>query len=149
MKHFGHVLALSKGAAAFRAEMSLRRAIHGRFYMNTSFYETQEEVVLAAVHSTELVRGDEQQLLQRFEPLVREKSIELDLRNIDRIDAAGISTLIALYIKARNAGHAFSVCNASPRVSGILKLVGLESILMSHNTVQASHSECRFERSAA
>lgn len=117
--------------------------------MNTSLCESQEIRILARTHSTELVRGDEKELLERVAPLVHQQSVQLDLGNIDRIDAAGISALVALYTRANRAGHAFSVCNASARVIEILKLVGLEPILVSHNAIRTSHDEPCLERSAA
>jgi anti-anti-sigma regulatory factor len=117
--------------------------------MNSSLCERNEAVVIAPANLTELVRGDEQELLDRVGPMVREHSIELDLGKIDRIDAAGISALISLYTRAHNAGHAFSVRNVPGRVAEILKLVGLEAILVSHNAVPAPHAEPRYERSAA
>lgn len=79
----------------------------------------------------ELVRGQEQRLLKALEPVVREHSVTLDMRQIERIDAAGISSLISLYGAAHAAGHNFAIINASPRVAEILQIVGLDRILTS------------------
>jgi len=98
---------------------------------------------------TELVRGNEQFLLEHLTPLVRRQSVTLDLQSVQRIDAAGVAALISLYSKAREAGHLFSVSNASPRVVEILALVGLDGILLSQNAVQSSQSGSRMELSAA
>jgi anti-anti-sigma factor len=117
--------------------------------MNPALCPPFETLVVAPAEMTELVRGDEQRLIQRVAPLLRDKSITLDLRNIDRIDAAGIAALISLYSTARNQGNNFTVCNVSPRVEEILSLVGLAPILVSHNAVLASQCEARFERPAA
>jgi anti-anti-sigma factor len=87
---------------------------------------------------TELVRGNEQHLLELIRPLVRQQSVMLDLVSIERIDAAGIAALVSLYTTARDAGHGFTVCNASSRVARILSLFGLDRILISHNAVIAS-----------
>ena len=95
--------------------------------MNTTFFETNETLVVQPGEMTELVRGDEQGLIRRVAPLLREKNIALDLQHIDRIDAAGIAALISLYSTARNSGHKFSVCNVSARVAEILALVGLDA----------------------
>jgi anti-anti-sigma factor len=97
----------------------------------------------------ELVRGCEQCLLERITPLVRQQSVSLDLERVQRIDAAGIAALISLYRSAVESGHRFSISNASPRVAGILALVGLDRILMSQNAVRISHSEHRLEQTAA
>jgi anti-anti-sigma factor len=117
--------------------------------MSTTYYESKEAMVVARAEMTELVRGDEQRLVQRVAPLLREKDVALDLHKVDRIDAAGISALISLYSSARSAGHEFSVCNVSERVGEILSLVGLEPILVSHNAVHGSHCGPCYERSAA
>jgi len=89
---------------------------------------------------TELVRGNEQILLAQLAPLVRRQNLTLDLYMVERIDAAGIAALIALYAGAHEAGYRFTVANPSPHVAEILALVGLERILISHNAVINSHS---------
>jgi anti-anti-sigma factor len=98
---------------------------------------------------TEFVRGHEQALLEQMGPLVCRQSIALDLTPVERIDAAGIAVLVTLYANACQAGHTFTVSNASPRVMRILALVGLDRILVSQNAVQSSQSGPRLERSAA
>ena len=117
--------------------------------MNTALCLQKEALVPAPSEMTELVRGDEQQFIERVAPRLREESLTLDLGKIDRIDAAGVAALISLYSTARNHGHKFTVSNVSPRVAEILELVGLDDILVSHNAVLGSHCEARFERSAA
>jgi anti-anti-sigma factor len=97
----------------------------------------------------ELVRGQEQDLIERLTPLVRRQSVTLDLSNVDRIDAAGISALILLYGAAQNAGNEFAVVNASSRVREILSIVGLDRILMSHSAVHPAHADCCFAQPAA
>jgi len=98
---------------------------------------------------TELVRGSERQLLERLVPMVRSQCITLDLGHVQRIDAAGIAALISLYCAACQSGHTFSIVNASPRVTEILGLVGLDHILISHNADQAPHPELELQGSAA
>ncbi|HEX7728000.1 MAG TPA: STAS domain-containing protein [Terracidiphilus sp.] len=78
----------------------------------------------------ELVRGQENCLLEQVAPLVNRESVVLDLRQIERIDAAGIAVLIALYTQAHNAGHNFVVAHAPHRIENILALVGLDHILL-------------------
>lgn len=117
--------------------------------MPSSLCETHEPVIIAPADLRELVRGCEAALLDNVAPLLREHSVELDLSSVDRIDAAGISALISLYTRAHNAGHGFCLRNVSERVAEILNLVGLESVLVSHNAVLAPHSDAHFQRSAA
>ena len=97
----------------------------------------------------ELVRGCERQLVEEMTPVVRRQNVSLDLGSVERIDAAGISALIALYRIASEAGHRFSVSNAAPRVAELLTLVGLDGILMSHNAEQTSHSGAMMAQNAA
>ena len=98
---------------------------------------------------TELVRGNELELLARLTPLVRSQSVILDLGQVQRIDAAGVAALISLHASAYEAGHCFTVVNTTPRVAEILSLVGLERILVSRNTVESSYPDSCLERSAA
>jgi anti-anti-sigma factor len=113
----------------------------------TAPYESTDSIEMTKL--TELVRGNDQRLLEQMRPLVRRQSVALDLASVQRIDAAGISALISLYTYARETGHSFTVSNASPRVAEILVLVGLDRILMSQNAVYISHSAPRLQRAAA
>jgi anti-anti-sigma factor len=101
------------------------------------------------IRLTELVRGSERRLLEQLGQLARRQSVALDLASVQRIDAAGISALVALYTTARNAGHSFTVCNASPRVAEVLALVGLDRILLSRAAVWNAHFGHRLQRTAA
>ena len=98
---------------------------------------------------TELVRGQEQDLLDRLTPLVRLQSVVLDLSRVQRIDAAGIAALISLHANAYEAGHSFTVVNPTPHVAEILSLVGLERILLSRNADRKLYSGPCFECPAA
>jgi anti-anti-sigma factor len=102
-----------------------------------------------SIKVTELVLGSEQRLLEHVGQLVRRQSVALDLSSVQRIDAAGISALVALYTTARDAGHSFTVCNASPRVAEVLALVGLDRILLSRTGAWNSHFGHRLQRAAA
>lgn len=82
---------------------------------------------------TELVRGSDRQLIDEFTPVVQRETVSLDLRSVERIDAAGIAALISLYRTAHEYGHGFCLANVAPRVRELLRLVGLDHILVSHN----------------
>jgi anti-anti-sigma factor len=110
---------------------------------------TMESVKFTASELPELVRGRDQDLIARVAPLARQHDVSLDLRDVERIDAAGIAALISLYGCARATGHNFAIANASARVEEILALVGLDQILLSRNAVQKSQSDDYCERSAA
>lgn len=98
---------------------------------------------------TELVRGNEQCLLSRLTPMVRRQSVTLDLGQVERIDAAGIAALISLHANAYEAGQCFNVVNPTAHVAEILRLVGLDRILLSHTAMKRSHSGSCIERPAA
>ena len=106
-------------------------------------------VLIAPGDVHELVRGQEGELLERLKPLVSAQSVTLDLSHVERIDAAGIATLISLYGTARDAGNLFAITNTSARVLEILHLVGLDRVLVSHNAVQCPEGASRFSQSAA
>lgn len=117
--------------------------------MHKALCQPEEALIVAPAEMTELVRGEEQCLVQRVAPLLREKDVVLDLNEIERIDAAGIAVLISLYSLARAHGHTFSIKCVSPRVSEMLSLVHLSDVLVSQNAVFASQCEAAYERPAA
>jgi anti-anti-sigma regulatory factor len=87
---------------------------------------------------TELVRGPDQLLLDRYMPLARKESVSLDFISIRRVDAAGVSALISLYTTASKAGNVFTILNASPHVAQTLALLGLDQLLLSQSAPQVS-----------
>jgi anti-anti-sigma factor len=116
--------------------------------MTRNYQNVMDNTVSVPRNLHELVRGQEQKLLKELEPVVRNHSVTLDMRQIERIDAAGISSLISLYGAAHAAGHAFAVVNASPRVAEILQIVGLDRILISSETPCPEGEPC-YEMPAA
>ena len=104
---------------------------------------------LAVPELTELVRGNELQLLDRIQPLVRRQSVTLDLENVGRIDAAGLAALITLHCDAGKAGHRFAVANPSPHVREILALVGLEALLVVQHSAESAPICMQCEEAAA
>ncbi|MGA2653825.1 MAG: STAS domain-containing protein [Terracidiphilus sp.] len=88
---------------------------------------------------TELVRGNDQLLLEHYIPLVREAPISLDFISVRRVDAAGVSALLTLYTTAHKAGHRFDILNASTRVVQTLALLGLDGLLLAGIEPQAAN----------
>jgi anti-anti-sigma factor len=122
--------------------------------MNTLIRHANRAVLAAPYDMTELVRGTDQRFVALFAPIVRERTIAIDLARVVRIDAAGIAALISLYGAATSAGHTFHVCNVNARVKEILTLVGLDHILVSHEPVsrevaQPTTAAACFARTAA
>jgi anti-anti-sigma factor len=120
--------------------------------MTTAIHEPTATLNLKTIHPAgvdELVRGQAAVLIERLGTLVTEQSVTLDLAGVERIDAAGIAALVALYQNAHGAGHSFRLTNVPARVEQILAVVGLDRYLVSHNAVQNSHSGLREQRPAA
>ncbi len=99
--------------------------------------------------ASELVRGQEQKLLDELNPLVRNQSVYLDLSSIERIDAAGLAALITLYCDACKAGHSFKVLRPGHHVREILALVGLDRILLSERSDAIPRFNCQLQETAA
>jgi len=97
----------------------------------------------------ELVRGREQEFLRELEPLVMRQNVTLDLEDTERIDAAGLAALVALYCEACKSGHRFAVANPSPHVRQILALVRLDAILVAGNTEEFCCFRPQFQETAA
>ena len=104
---------------------------------------------IALPEFAELVRGNEQFLLERLQPLVRRQNVTLDLAHVARIDAAGLAALITLYCDACQAGHRFGISNPSPRVREILALVRLDALLVSQITEEAPYLGMQLVEAAA
>lgn len=96
----------------------------------------------------ELVRGTEAQIIDELMPRVKQESVTLNLAAVERIDAAGIAALITLYCSAVEAGTDFSVTDPSPHVMELLRLVGLEAILVAASRPKGAE-RIRLDRSAA
>ncbi len=98
----------------------------------TIHLEQAPEVIDASAwgETVELVRGREQSLLARLRPIVERESVLLDLGAVERIDAAGLAALIALYREACLAGHGFAVMHPRRHVREVLSLVGLDRVLL-------------------
>jgi len=96
-----------------------------------------------------LVRGAETELLEEIMPLVRRQSVWLDLSRVERIDAAGLAALIALYRVACEGGRCFGVTDPAPHVREILSLVGLDKFLMNEDSDEVGCPEPEVARSAA
>jgi anti-anti-sigma factor len=90
----------------------------------------------------ELVRGTEAQVIHELLPRVKQGSVALNLAGVERIDAAGIATLITLYCSSVEAGTDFYVMDPSAHVLELLRLVGLESILLAESRPMGSARNC-------
>ena len=85
-----------------------------------------------AVAPRMLIRGCEASFLAELESRAVDSDLELDLGQVERIDAAGIGALLHLRALADQAGRRLSISSASRRATEVIRLVGLESVFMSH-----------------
>ncbi|WP_263359351.1 STAS domain-containing protein [Acidicapsa ligni] len=99
-------------------------------YSNTVLATEDLPTVIAVNY--ELVRGSETQIMDDLLPRVKNESVALDLSGVGRIDAAGIAALITLYCSSVESGTDFSIVAPSSHVLELLRIVGLESILIAH-----------------
>jgi anti-anti-sigma factor len=113
-------------------------ALPGGVAMINKFALPQETILMSPCEPHDLVRGQEQCLLERVAPVLAHHNVTLDLHHVERIDAAGIAALISLYRKAIDCGREFTVVHAAPRVAAILALVGLDAILFAHDPISAA-----------
>lgn len=97
----------------------------------------------------ELVRGKEQELVEKMRPIVSRQSVRIDLSGVERIDAAGLAALVSLYCDARKAGHEFAVVNPARRVARVLAIVGLDRVLVSKELGGTPQPESRMDEVAA
>jgi anti-anti-sigma factor len=97
----------------------------------------------------ELVKGQEQEFLHELQPLVVRQDVTLDLEDTQRIDAAGLAALITLYCDACKSGYRFLVANPSPRIQEVLRLVGLDAILVSRNGEKVCCFSTQLQETAA
>jgi len=114
--------------------------------MNNSRFET---AIIVGIDTSELVRGQEQEIVAQLSPLVREQNVTLNLRNVRRIDAAGLAALITLYCDACKAGYRFRIANPSHHVAELLTLVRLDILLVSHTSDEFACSGLQLQETAA
>jgi anti-anti-sigma regulatory factor len=114
-----------------------------------SYQGTTANANQATGDSTELVRGNEQPLLDHLMPVVRHQSVSLDLRSVTRIDAAGLAALITLHCEACKAGHTFTVAHLTRQVAEILQIVGLDKILVAQDAEALTDPCLQLQASAA
>ncbi len=91
---------------------------------------TDSPIIVEIAVNYELVRGNEADVIRDLKPRIQHESVALNLAGVERMDAAGIAALITLYCAAVEAGTDFSVVSPSAHVLELLRLVGLESILV-------------------
>lgn len=117
--------------------------------MASTLYCENDVLKLEAGEPIEWVRGNETELLARLSPLVREQSVLLNFSQVERIDAAGLAMLIALYREAGASGHSFAITNPATHVSEILTVVGLDRVLVALSKGELPALETRLARNAA
>jgi anti-anti-sigma factor len=130
------------------ASSGTQTVLRQEVFMNGAVVQPNTSAIVPC-ESAELVKGQEHQLVARLDAVVRRESIVLDLGAVERVDAAGLAALITLYAEACQAGHSFTLSRPNRHVREILKLVGLDKILLAQPDAEPEMGSLRLQESAA
>jgi anti-anti-sigma factor len=75
-----------------------------------------------------LLHGEEHALLPFALPALQSGDLDLDLCELEQIDAAGLGMLAMLQAFARKSGHTLRLLNPSPRIWKLLSLTRLDAV---------------------
>jgi anti-anti-sigma factor len=75
-----------------------------------------------------LLHGQEHFLLPLAMPAIEQGNLELDLSELEHIDAAGLGMLAVLHECARQFGHTLRLMNPTPHVCSLLRLTKLDAV---------------------
>jgi anti-anti-sigma factor len=75
-----------------------------------------------------LLHGQEHFLLPMALPAIEQGDLELDLAELEHIDAAGLGMLAVLHECAIQFGHTLRLLNPSPQVCQLLRLTKLDAV---------------------
>ncbi len=94
--------------------------------------------------SGRIVLGVESETLRCMATSRPERSIIVDLRQVQAMDAAGLGLLVELYCRAQQRAGAFAVVNPSPWVRRLLALTNLDCVfrLAGSGAQQAADGAC-------
>jgi anti-anti-sigma factor len=85
--------------------------------------------------SGRILHGDGAETLRRAVMSQETRNLELDLSNVDAIDANGLGTLVALEKWARERGQTIQLTNVSRRVLDAIEITRLTPILLANDCV--------------
>lgn len=85
---------------------------------------------------------DNQEIIQAVEEKIKAQSIEfvVDLSNMDFMDSNGLTFLISILTRSRNAGGDVAIANLSDNIKKILLLTRLNSAFSIHESVEEALS---------
>lgn len=98
----------------------------------TEIAERRAGDTLVLVLKGHLTLSEEQHsLLRRVRELMDEgnRAFVLNLRHASHIDSSGIGEIVGSYIRVARAGGTLRICEASPRVMGVLQATTLDTVL--------------------
>lgn len=75
-----------------------------------------------------LLHGQEHFLLPLAMPAIEQGNLELDLAQLEHIDAAGLGMLAVLHECARQFGHTLRLLNPNPHICQLLRLTKLDAV---------------------
>jgi anti-anti-sigma factor len=91
----------------------------------TGPYEDHARKIVAPAS---LLHGQEHYLLPIALPAVEQGNLELDLSELEHIDAAGLGMLAVLHECALQCGHTLRLLNPTPHVCQLLRLTKLDAV---------------------
>jgi len=115
-----------------------------------SFLERQVGDVTILTVERELKGSLESNLKARIDELVREGRIHIviDLKLVPYVDSSDIGRIIRAHLSARQAGARVRLCNLSDRVSAVMKLTRLDTILEIYQNEAEATANIRREHSS-
>jgi anti-anti-sigma factor len=93
-------------------------------------HEASQKGAGVLICPVELVRGKEDGFLSEALPFVEDAGLVVDMSQVTSLDAGGIGVILILRQVAEREGNLLVLTNPSPRVRQILRLVGLDAILV-------------------
>ncbi len=93
--------------------------------------------------------GPAEQFEERVQRLLRDgyKHLLVDLRNVPRIDSAGVRALVRGYTTAQRVGASFSLLGPTPHVLSVLQVARLDTVFTIYDSIaDARRREVRWDR---
>ena len=108
-----------------------------------------EGVSLVALNGRIILGEESNALREKLKSLIAagKQKIVLNMAEIDYIDSAGLGTLVAAHLSAKNAGASIRLCNLGQKFHEVLQLTKLLTVFDVYDTEAAAVSS--FPASAA
>ena len=97
-------------------------------------FETEKTPTETVVRCSGTIKSNTAELLRTtVKPLTaHNKTVVLDLTNVNYLDSSGLGTIVGLYVSTKRAGCKLKLINLSPRVKELFSLMRLAEVLEAH-----------------